>query len=900
MGQAQRFKLKAWKLKSLSLVVATVLYSGSVYAEVISLEVNLPTQSLQTSIERIAQQGNVHIVYLSDLLQQKKAPALRGKYTIDQALEKLLQGTNLTVQKNGNVYTITSRSVKNNFSSSDHKVDKNVVQLSAITVRAEHDNSYDQPRSITVINRKQLEDRPAKHAADMLEQSAGVYSSVSQQDPALSVNIRGIQDFGRVNMNIDGMRQNFQKTSHGARDGQMYIDSELLSAVKIEKGATNSLGSAGTLGGIATFTTVNADEFLQNGKDFGGKLHVSTGTNASKFIGSAIVAGRYQDVDVLLGISERKLGDYNPGKKGNIGDIRTSVSDPYNAGVTTAAMQEALKNQKVSFSNYEMQSGLFKVGWNIDESQRLQFSYLQTNTDTPNAGMITAIYSDPNNTRGYYTLGWKNTGFSQVSAKNFALDYSLKPVGQDWLDLKAKIYHVDTKDNTDTYSTSTLTDNSYSTETRLKTYGLQLENTSRFQIFDKHLIQANYGLDFFYDKNDSHSSKASMEGVTPKGNRWMASIFSNLIYNYDDWLKIEGGLRYDRYRLRGNTSIDGIWYIYDVCTERRASSCTYKDTMSWHVDREEGKLSPTFALGIKPGIEWLEIFANYGKAYRPPAITETLVSGSAHSSATVYPNPYAQAERSESWEVGFNVNKQNLFVDHDQFNLKIAYFDTRVDNYISLATNRILPGYGVLASSGYAAYVNNLLKTQFKGIEYQLSYDADIFYANLSYSRILGKNDFCSKAAWLGNKIKFGGEAYNWYPVEYEETILACSGSSSGITSGTFSNLNYLPSDRGSLTLGGRLMDHRLDFGAIIRYNKGRQDHSVVSSSGAVGSFYVADWPKYTLLDLYASYQVNSQLKFSGSVENLMDRAYVVAFGDTLSYTLGRGRTFIAGLEYKF
>ncbi|GAA5008101.1 TonB-dependent hemoglobin/transferrin/lactoferrin family receptor [Acinetobacter puyangensis] len=890
----------------MSLVVVTALYSGSLYAQDIALEVNLPTQSLQASVERIAQQGNVHIVYVSDVLQNKNASALQGKYTVDQALQQLLQGTDLTVQKNGNVYTILSGSFA--ITQSDNKIiasyqiseSYDPVQLPIINVKAEQDSIYDQPHSISVISREQMDNRPTRHAADMLEQSAGVYSSVSQQDPALSINIRGIQDFGRVNMNIDGMRQNFQKTSHGARDGQMYIDSELLSNVKIEKGATNSLGSAGTLGGIATFSTVNADEFLSDGKNMGGKLHASTGNNATNFIGSAIVAGRYQDIDVLLGVSARKLGDYDPGKKGNIGDIRTSVSDPYNAGVTTTAMQEALKNQKVLYSNYEMKSTLFKIGWNIDESQRLQFSYLQTDTDTPNAGMITAIYDDPNNTRGYYTLGWKNTGFSEVSAKNFALDYSLKPVGQDWLDLRAKIYHVDTEDNTNTYSTSSLTDNSYWTETQLKTYGLQLENTSRFPLLDKHMLQVNYGLDFFYDKNDSQSTKATMEGVTPKGNRWMGSIFGNLAYNYEDWLRVEGGLRYDRYQLKGNTSIDGIWYIYDVCTERRASSCTYQDTMSWNVDREGSKLSPNFAVGIKPGLEWLEFFANYGKAYRPPAITETLVSGSAHSSATVYPNPYAEEERSESWETGLNINKQNLFFKNDRFNTKIAYFDTSVDNYISLATNRILPGYGVLASSGYAAYVNNLLKTQFRGIEYQFSYDADIFYANLTYTRMLGKNDFCSKAAWLGNKIQFGGEAYNWYPVEYEQNTLACSNSDSGITSGTFSNLNYLPGDRGSLTLGGRLFDHRLDFGTVIRYNKGQQDHSVVASSGAVGSFYVADWPKYTLFDIYASYQINQKLKLSGSVENLTNRAYVVAFGDTLSYTLGRGRTFQAGLEYRF
>lgn len=97
----------------------------------------------------------------------------------------------------------------------------------------------------------------------MLELTTGVYSSVSQQDPSLSVNIRGIQDYGRVNMNIDGMRQNFQKSGHGQRNGSMYIDSELLSGVEIQKGNTSGMGSGGTLGGVATFNTVNASDFYQ-------------------------------------------------------------------------------------------------------------------------------------------------------------------------------------------------------------------------------------------------------------------------------------------------------------------------------------------------------------------------------------------------------------------------------------------------------------------------------------------------------------------------------------------------------------------------------------------------------------------------------------------------------------
>ena len=123
--------------------------------------------------------------------------------------------------------------------------------------------------SVAVIGREQIDRNPPRHAADMLEQSAGVYTAVSQQDPGLSVNIRGLQDYGRVNMNIDGMRQNFQQSGHQQRNGTMYIDPELLSAVTIEKGATSGMGGAGVIGGVAEFSTLDAREFIHPGKEFG-------------------------------------------------------------------------------------------------------------------------------------------------------------------------------------------------------------------------------------------------------------------------------------------------------------------------------------------------------------------------------------------------------------------------------------------------------------------------------------------------------------------------------------------------------------------------------------------------------------------------------------------------------
>jgi heme acquisition protein HasR len=83
----------------------------------------------------------------------------------------------------------------------------------------------------------------------------GVYTSQSRQPWRVSVNIRGLQDFGRVNVMIDGTRQNYQQSGHGS-NGSVYLDPELLGGVDIAKGASSTVGGAGMIAGIVNFRTL--------------------------------------------------------------------------------------------------------------------------------------------------------------------------------------------------------------------------------------------------------------------------------------------------------------------------------------------------------------------------------------------------------------------------------------------------------------------------------------------------------------------------------------------------------------------------------------------------------------------------------------------------------------------
>ncbi|QLF93551.1 TonB-dependent hemoglobin/transferrin/lactoferrin family receptor [Pseudomonas sp. ABC1] len=844
------------------------------------------TQALNAFVHVTGQE----LAYPAALANDRVSSAVEGDMPAWQALQTLLQGTGLVFRQDNarQVITLEPASVESS----------SALQLDATTVHGIGNGLeagqwvYGQPRSVSEIDRKQLDDRPARHAADMLEQTAGVYSSVSQQDPALSVNIRGIQDYGRVNMNIDGMRQNFQKSGHGQRNGQMYIDPELISSVVIDKGPSSAMGGAGAIGGIATFGTLTADEFLEPGKEIGGKLKLGGGDNGTHFIGSGAFAVGNEIGDILLAASERHMGDYWPGNLGNIGDIRTAVGTPEN----TAQAQKNLKNSQVTDSGYTMRSHLLKAGINLPQQQRVQFSYLSTSTKSPNPSMITQV--------GDITeLGWKSSGFSDTDSSSLALDYSLSPEDSAWLDLKAKLYYVDTDDDSDTYRTSASVDNSYQTQTRVRTYGFQLQNHSYLQLTPQRQLDVDYGLEFFYDKATSDSSRTQVVNVTPGGNRSMASLFSRLSYEHDGWLTLEGGLRYDRYRLRGDTGMEIVTFPYtqeNPCVARRLTGCpTVRAWTPWDVDAKEGRFSPTFALAVKPGVEWLQLFTSYGKSWRPPALTETLTTGSAHSSSTQYPNPWLDSEHSRSWETGVNVQFDGLLTNNDRLGAKLAWFDTRVDNYINLEIDRVKPGV-FTASSGNAAYVNNLLAMRFRGLEFQLDYDAERIYGALSYTRMVGSNSSCSMPAWMGGVIVRESEpnasgTNNYYAGNSEwNGFVRCDYNT------LFGSAAYLPGDRGSLTLGSRWFDQRLDAGLIVRYNRGHQDDSTVNSSGGNGDFYVADWPEYTLVDLYASYRLSSQLKLSASVENVGNRAYIVNYGDSVSYTLGRGRTVQGALEYRF
>ena len=277
------------------------------------MDFDIPAQALGSAVLVFAEQAGVQVLFDSLRLHGLHSSPLKGRYSAEEGLARLLGNAPVQYRFTGERQVTLNRVETGR----DGALALAPTTISGNLEGRQSDWVYNAPRSVSVVGREQLDRNPPRHAADMLEETSGVYSAVSQQDPGLSVNIRGLQDYGRVNMSVDGMRQNYQQSGHQQRNGTLYVDPELLSEVVVEKGATSTMGGAGVIGGVANFRTVEARDLLKPGQEIGGRIRVTSGlggrSNGTHFIGSTAFAIGTEVWDMLLAASERHLGDYNPG-----------------------------------------------------------------------------------------------------------------------------------------------------------------------------------------------------------------------------------------------------------------------------------------------------------------------------------------------------------------------------------------------------------------------------------------------------------------------------------------------------------------------------------------------------------------------------------------------------------
>lgn len=805
---------------------------------------NIKQKTLSHALVDFALITDSNIVFDSTKFDQLVSTEVVGLYGIEQALEVLLSHHPLTYRIDNQKSSLTIYVVATNISEQDP--DAVAMELSKVVVRGyvPGDWVYKTPNSDAVVTKEQLDKIPPLHAADLFSEVTGVFVAEDRSSPGLSVNIRGMQDFGRVNMTLDGARQNYQQSGHGA-NGQAYIDPALIRQVDIKKGPSSRANGAGALGGVVNFTTINADDLMDNDEYWGGRINLTKGIapdpNGYRLSGSAALGYQSDSFDLMAAYSQKDLDDYDVGSNG--GFTGDPVSDKKAQGATA------------KFTQQDQDSKLFKARYHFDDIRYLAINYNEFNAFTSSDSR------NPNND--------ENT--TDIVSRNLIAEFSSP-------DINARISRTLTRSDQEIYPTSLYS--RFDLRYQIETTGATLELKNEFN-FASGLLTWYSGGEYFIDETDPKAQQFnfraagdftnSFSGPTPEGKRALGSVFNELQYEYRDWLKVHLGLRYDHYRLQGKTHFDmGLDPDDGVSRIWRA----------YVVDRDKGAWLPTLSFGYDL-IEGLQLFAGYAKGWRPPAITETLLYGQhvGNSGPPVTPNPNLEPEQSNNFEVGLNLYWPDVFRSGDIIKTKAAFYKNKVDDYMINAAI-YLPSFGGIGVPGESVkyyqttgFVNLDKPLTFSGFELKSEYDNAWFYSKLNYTYT--DLDFQPSYDPLPNG---GSDTFRQFLINKLNITEAMI-------------LVQPPAHKTTLDIGTRLLQQRWVMGIRSRY------YSANKLAG--GPQNELRFRSSKIYDLYSSYQITKDLIVRLTLENATDQLYATPVTLSSSHS-GPGRTFLLTVTADF
>ncbi|MBR0560440.1 TonB-dependent receptor domain-containing protein [Neokomagataea anthophila] len=608
--------------------------------------------------------------------------------------------------------------------------------------------------------------------------------------PSLAVSIRGMQDFGRVNVMIDGARQNFQESGHGA-DGSVYVDPALLAGLDVQRGTVATADGAGAIAGALNLHTLDVSDLIEAGRRYGVQARAIGGTN--NYGGSGMIGGATHITDwlsIAAAFSMRSSGDYADGN-GN----------------------------RIAQTFQRLQSGLFKIDITpgIDQSLKLGTVIYHNQFGVGSSGIATA------------NAVQNNTG---------NIEYRFTPHDNPLIALHLKGYVVTTGMSNATPSFRAMTIAAANlTHYNLTTLGFEADNTSRLHTGPIN-IALDYGGEYYHDHINT-TDKTGYTGATPSGNRAVGSAFTQATMAWKI-IQLTGALRYDAYRLSGN----GV---------NEASGFTRVSAGHFNVNKSADAVNPKVTLSVNP-LKGLQLYANYGLGFRPPATTETLYAGSHPGLGFLkfIPNPDLNPERTHGWEVGAKLHYSDILTDRDHLTFSGDVFDTGIRNYIGQTlvihptrTRPYIPTYGYF-------FQNISGTTHTSGFEGQIKYDTPRIFASLSYTNTTTK---LPQADYTG----------------YDQIVTTPPRS---VMDGT---------------LGVHFWDKKVTIGARVR----AATHTAGQPSAETGLAKMR--AGYVVFDLFGDWQITKQIQLSTSASNVTNRQY---YASSLAAIPNQGLTVMSGLNF--
>lgn len=722
------------------------------------------------------------------------------------------------------------------------KVELSPLNVSGATVPAEQ-LALEKPGAVSARG----PDTRLQPVDQIVRSMPGTFTQIDPAQGAVSVNIRGLSGLGRVNMMVDGVSQNYygsapSSVSHGGVPSSQFgalIDPNFIIGVDVSRGNVVGGDGVNALAGSANFRTIGVDDVVFAGEKTGARTKMSTGNNG---------VGR----SAMLAVAMK-----NPAFDGG--------SVGFMAATSASVIGNNYKNAK------GVNSEEFGFGYNRYYKQKPKSQLLKLDLKLSD---FHALELSARDYRSTFTR-------RDIQSDDYYVKYHYTPFSE-LIDLNVV---ASSSRGNQKYMPEALT-NFINTNAANRADAFDINNTSSFKLaggdalvtVGGKLMRNRYSKhveSLVDDPDNPEANQQSIENNTfgPEGRQKIDSLYAGLQYNRSI-VQVNAGLNYTSFELTGyKPACD----LRVQCFPQGAS----------HIALKEHGVNPSLMLSAQVA-PWFQPFASAERTMRGPNPQEVFFSNDGGASM----NPFLKGEKATTYQLGFNSSLHGLLSKNDVLNFKALYFKSKIDGYITSQSFLVCDSgrkcniAEVLANdwqnvddymTNMYIYINSATPVYSRGWELEAQYQLGPAYARLSYTRETTRQPTSIASAWFGA-----------------------------------ADISELPSVYYNLDVGTRLLDNKLEVGAILKHTGSNRRLSPDNEADeATGEVLKADNPKIpAVIDLYASYQVSKNLFLRLSVQNAMNKDFSEALNrlnsmpsqsqDNTPLSTARGRTYVAGLEYRF
>ncbi|MEL7488598.1 MAG: TonB-dependent receptor, partial [Pseudomonadota bacterium] len=410
--------------------------------------------------------------------------------------------------------------------------------------------AFDYAGQVTVIERDVILDFNPSALSDVFAAIPGAQFDSGPRRTGDAPSVRGLTGNG-VLIFLDGARQSFVS----GHDGRLFVDPELVQAVEVVRGPTSALYGSGALGGVIATRTITARDFLDEGDAVGFRLNSGYQSVNDEFRVGGTGVWQSEDglLDVVGHLTYRSSGDID------LGNDATLPADD------------------------EILSSLLKLTVRPTDDLELFASYIRYNADS----------TDPQNPQGVNIAGPTNELVFR-DAENTTLQggFTWNPAS-DLINFNFVGYYSDNAVEEDEV------ENPRTTDRQVETFGLTIDNRSRFTFSDSAAVTFTYGGEYYNDSQtglDTDTADGTRGGV-PNAETDFIGLFVQADFEFANLgflpgqINIVPGFRWD-----------------DFETSSQDDSFTI----------DESQVSPKVGVSYKP-VPQLLIFGNYAEGFRAPS-----------------------------------------------------------------------------------------------------------------------------------------------------------------------------------------------------------------------------------------------------------------------------------------